>query len=128
KDEANGAPENVERAAEFAGDVILEVREVCGVFHEPIRIRMCSAELRGENVGFCLCLSESDAGFETRKDGDGVAPVTDFVHVGRYEEIGMEARRKDGRKVEGSGEHADNGDGAIVEINGVADDGGIAAE
>ena len=82
---------------------------------------MSGAELRREHVGFRLCLGQSDARLEATHDSDGIAPVANFVHVGGDEEIDAKAGRKNGSEIEGLGKHADDGNGAIIEIDGVAE-------
>jgi len=89
---------------------------------------VCSAELQGKDIGLDLGSRERDAGLEASDDGDGVTPVTDFVHVGGDKEIDAKTGRKDRSEIEGLRENADDGDGLIIEIDGLAEDIFIARE
>lgn len=128
EDQADSAPKNEERAAKPAGDEILEVGEVSGICHEPIRIGMRGAKLRSEEIDFGLGLRQGNILFEAGDDGDGVAPIANLIEVSGDEEIDAKAGRKHGSKIEGLRKNADDGDGLIVKIDIFAEDIGIAGE
>ena len=72
----------------------------------------------------CACVAV-DAGLESADSGEHVAVIANVVHDGGDEDVLLGAGRKDGREIEGGGENADDGEGAIIESDGAADDGGI---
>ena len=69
---ADGSPEDDERAAELAGDVVFEAEEVGGVASFVSRLRLPS-RVGKRRVGFGLGLGEGDSGLEAADEGDHVS-------------------------------------------------------
>ncbi len=127
KDESDGSPEDDERAAETAGDVVLEVPELGGVVGF---VSLLYAEVEGweEEVGFGLGLCEGDAGVEAAGERDHVAVLADLIVEVGGEDVHFGAGGVDGAEVEGVGKDADDCGGRVAERDGLADDVGIAVE
>ena len=126
---ADGAPEDEERTAKFAGDVVFQVGEIGGVFHEPVGIGMQRRGIAERGYWLRLALGrEVTPGLRRPTMATRVAPIANFVHVGGDEEIDAKAGRKDGGEIEGLRENANDSDGLIVEIHGAAEDERITGE
>src|SRR5216683_3408102 len=103
KDESDGSPEDDERAAETAGDEVLEVPELGGVV---AFVSTLDAAVEGweKEVGFGLGLGEGDAGVESAGERDHVAVLADPIVEVRGEDVHFGAGCVDGAEVEGVGE------------------------
>src|ERR1700733_6542076 len=113
---------------ELAADVFLEGRWVGGVAAPVLRMIGPEVEFGEEQIGFAARLLDGDAGFEAANERDGIAIESSSLEVDGDEEIDLRAGREDGAEVEAAREYANDGEGAVVEINGPAEDGWIAME
>ncbi len=122
EDHADCAPQDDERTAEFAADVVFEGEEAGGVFSFPFGVGGVAVEFREEKVCLGLRLRDGDCGLEAADECHGVSPVTDVVHDDGRVDVDSGAGREDGAEVEGVGQDANDGDGFVVEVDGLADD------
>ncbi len=128
QDESDGGPEDDKRTMELAADVLLEWCGVGGVALAVFRMVGPEVEFGEEQLGFAARLLDGDAGLEAADQRDGIAIESSSLEIDGDEEIDSCAGREDGAEVEAAREYANDGEGAVVEINGLAEDGGIAME
>ena len=128
EDESDGAPEDDERTAELAADVLLQLNGVRGVVLVRGWNLSAPVEFGKEFPGFGPGLGDGDAGVEAGDEGQRISLHADVVHELRGKEIDLCARGEDTAEIEGFGKHADYGDGRSVERDRLSNDGTVAAE